>query len=266
MNAGERLERLERLSWREVVLSGMEVTGHTVLVTGGASGIGLALAERFLVAGNDVIICGRREEKLGEARAKHPSLHTKAVDVAQPSGRVELAAWAAREFPNLDVLVNNAGIQQRLSLAQGPDWDAIHSEIATNFEAHVHLATLFVPHLLKKKRPVIVNVTSGLAFVPIAAVPVYCATKAAMRSFTLSLRRQLADTPIEVVEIIPPAVDTDLGGPGLHTFGVPLDEFADAAFAQLGAGKTEATYGFSEETSRASSEQRDAIFERMNKR
>jgi uncharacterized oxidoreductase len=244
----------------------MEITGHTVLVTGGASGIGLALAQRFLAVGNDVIICGRREDKLNEARAKHPSMHARVVDLGQPSQRVELAAWAVAEFPNLDVLVNNAGIQQRLALAQSPDWEMVHAEIATNFEAHVHLATLFVPHLRDKKRPAIVNVTSGLAFVPLAANPVYSATKAAMRSFTLSLRHQLADTPIEVVEIIPPAVNTDLGGPGLHTFGVPLDEFADAAFAQLRAGKNEATYGFSEETSRASSEQRDAIFERMNKR
>jgi uncharacterized oxidoreductase len=244
----------------------MEITGHTVLVTGGASGIGLALAQRFLAAGNDVIICGRREDKLNEACAKHPSMHARVVDLAQPAQRAELAAWAVREFPDLDVIVNNAGIQQRLALAQSPDWEMVHAEIATNFEAHVHLAMLFVPHLCDKKQPAIVNVTSRLAFVPLATVPVYSATKAAMRSFTLSLRHQLANTPIEVVEIIPPAVDTDLGGPGLHTFGVPLDEFADAAFAQLRAGKTEATYGFSDETSRASGEERDAIFERMNKR
>lgn len=243
----------------------MDIAGHTVLVTGGASGIGFAIAKRFLAAGSDVIICGRREDKLREARAEHPSLHTRVCDLAEPAQRVELKAWAIAEFPDLDVMVNNAGIQQRLALTDEPAWDDIHREISTNFEAHVHLATLFLPHLSTKKRAAIVNVTSGLAFVPIAAVPVYCATKAAMRSFTLSLRRQLADTPIEVVEIIPPAVDTDLGGPGLHTFGVPLDEFADAAFAQLRAGKNEAVYGFSEESSRASSEQRDAIFERMNK-
>jgi uncharacterized oxidoreductase len=244
----------------------MEITGHTVLVTGGASGIGLAIAKRFLAAGNDVIICGRREDKLAEARAGQPAFQTRVCDVAQASQRVDLAAWAVREVPALDVVVNNAGIQQRLALAGEPAWDDIHREIATNFEAHVHLATLFVPHLRTKKQAAILNVTSGLAFVPIAAVPVYCATKAAMRSFTLSLRRQLADTSIEVVEIIPPAVDTDLGGPGLHTFGVPLDEYADAVFAQLRGGKNETVYGFSEEARRASSEQRDEMFERMNKR
>jgi len=244
----------------------MDITGRTVLVTGGASGIGLALAQRFLAAGSDVVICGRREDKLKEARAKHPAFHARVCDISRPEQRVELVAWAVREHPNLDVLVNNAGVQQRLTLTDTQDWEAIHAEIATNFEAHVHLATLVVPHFRTKARASILNVTSGLAFVPLAATPVYCATKAAMRSFTLSLRHQLATIPIEVVEVIPPAVDTDLGGPGLHTWGAPLDEFADAVFDQLRAGKREVTYGFSEEAIGASGEQRDAIFERMNER
>ena len=242
----------------------MELSGHTVLVTGGASGIGFALAERLLAAGNDVIICGRRESKLQEARNRHGALHTHACDVADAGQRVKLVEWAFQEFPRLDVLVNNAGIQQRLQLANSPDWTATHQEIATNFEAHVHLATLFIPHLLEKTGAAIINVTSGLAFVPLAEVPVYSATKAAMRSFTLSLRRQLAGTQIEVIEVIPPAVNTDLGGPGLHLHGAPLDVFADSVFAQLGAGKNETTYGFSEESSRATAEQRDAMFARMN--
>ena len=244
----------------------MEISGHTVLVTGGASGIGLALAERLLAAGNNVIICGRREDKLREAAAKHAGLRTRACDLAEPAQRVELVAWAADRFPDLDVLVNNAGIQQRLQLAQSPAWAAIHQELAINLEAHVHLATLCIPHFRGKRRSAIVNVTSGLAFVPLAAVPVYCATKAAMHSFTLSLRQQLADTPIEVVEIIPPAVNTDLGGAGSHTFGEPLEAFADAVFEQLRAGKDEATYRFSEEASRASHTERQVIFERMNQR
>jgi uncharacterized oxidoreductase len=107
-------------------------------------------------------------------------------------------------------------------------------------------------------------VTSGLAFVPRSAVPVYSATKAAMRSFTLSLRHQLAGTSVEVIEIIPPAVDTDLGGAGLHTWGAPLKDFADSAFEQLREGKHEVTYGFSAESMNASAEQRVALFERMN--
>jgi len=242
----------------------MDVSGHTLLITGGASGIGLALAERFLDAGNDVVICGRRSEKLEQARAKHHALHTHVCDVSEASERVALADWAFAKFPQLDVLLNNAGIQNHLDLTSNPDWKTIHQEIATNIEAHIHLATLFVPRLTKRPRAAIINVTSGLAFVPRAAVPVYSATKAAMRSFTLSLRRQLAGTSVEVLEIIPPAVDTDLGGVGLHTWGVPLKDFADAAFAQLREGKREATYGFSDDWKNASAEQRDAMFEQMN--
>jgi uncharacterized oxidoreductase len=243
----------------------MELRGRTVLVTGGASGIGFAIAERFLEAGSDVIVCGRREDKLRQAKDQHPKIHTHVCDLGDSSQRVALHEWAIRSFPQLDVLVNNAGIQQRMQLTETLDWTRVHQEIATNFEAHVHLALLFIPHLRERPQPVIVNVTSGLAFAPLASVPIYCATKAAMHSFTLSLRTQLATSPIRVVELIPPAVDTDLGGPGLHIFGVPLREFADAALAQLGTDDDrEISYGFSAESSHASRQELDAMFDRMN--
>lgn len=244
----------------------MKLSGHTVLVTGGASGIGFAFAKRFLAEGNEVIICGRREDKLREAQAAHPSLHTRVCDVADPEQRRQLAAWAVKEFPKLDVLVNNAGIQQWLKLTDDIDWTTCHNEIAINLEAPIHLSLLFLPHLRNQQQPAIVNISSGLAFVPLAATPVYSATKAAIRSLTLSLRQQLAATPIEVIEIAPPAVNTDLGGPGLHTWATPLDEFADAAFAQLGAGSIEVSYGFSQEAMHASYEDRQRIFERLNNR
>jgi uncharacterized oxidoreductase len=242
----------------------MDLASNTVLITGGASGIGLALAERFVRAGSRVVVCGRREEKLREVRDRHPEVSTRVCDVGEESERVALYEWAVGEFPALNVLVNNAGIQRRLSLGGGEEWAPTREEIAVNFEAPVHLTTLFAPHLLALPRAAVVNVTSGLAFSPLARVPVYCATKAALRSFTLSLRQQLKGTSVEVVEIIPPAVDTDLGGPGLHTFGVPLDEFADSAFERLGRGDLEIAYGFAEAASRASREELDAIFERMN--
>jgi uncharacterized oxidoreductase len=243
----------------------MELAGHSVLVTGGASGIGSAIAARFLQAGSDVLICGRRADKLREAQAKHPKLRTHVCDVEDPEQRVALYEWAVRESPALDVLVNNAGVQRRIQLATLPEWAHIHHEIAINFEAHVHLAVLFIPHLREQKRPAIINVSSGLAFAPLADVPIYCATKAAMHSFTQSLRHQLRETPIKVVELIPPAVDTDLGGPGLHTWGVPLEEFADAAFAGLRSDDDrEISYQFSAQTSRATREQLDEMFKRMN--
>ncbi len=194
-----------------------------------------------------------------------PVLHTRVCDVAEMGDRVELARWATLEFPALDVLVNNAGIQQRVQLAHEPEWTRLHNEIETNFEAPVHLTPLLVPHLSAKPRAAILNVTSGLAFVPLTAAPIYSATKAAMRSFTLSLRQQLEQTPVEVIEIIPPAVNSDLGGPGLHTWDVPLDEFADAVFSQLRAGRSEVAYQFSLEALRASADERDAMFQRLNK-
>ena len=243
----------------------MNLSSKTALITGGASGIGFALAERFLRAGSRVLICGRREEKLREAKEKHPEFHTRVCDLARESDRLGLLDWTRREFPETDVLVNNAGIQERLDLTNAASqWPRAEKEIAVNLEAAVNLAMLFVAHLARQPEPAIINVTSGLAFAPRTAVPVYCATKAALHSFTLSLRHQLAATNIRVIEIAPPAVDTDLGGPGLHTFGIPIDELVDAVMPRLQAGELEIAYGFAEQSSRASRAELDAIFQRLN--
>ena len=242
----------------------MKLTSTAALITGGASGIGFALAERFLKAGAEVLICGRREEKLLEARRKHPELKTRVCDVALETDRIALYDWAVSESPGLNALVNNAGIQQKVNLARSERWERVQEEITINFEAPVHLSMLFIPHLKNQGRAAILNVTSGLAFVPKTDVPVYCATKAALHSFTLSLRHQLANTPIEVIEIIPPAVNTDLGGPGLHTFGVPLEEFADAVMKGLAAGEKEITHQFSAQSSRGSRAELDEMFKRLN--
>ena len=242
----------------------MKLSFNTVLITGGASGIGFALAERFIRGGSEVIVCGRRKDKLEEAKQKQPKLHIRVCDVAMESERIELFEWVVREFPSLNVLINNAGIQRRMNLVEPEEWEQTRQEIAINLEAPVHLSRLFIPHLLRQQHPAIINVTSGLAFAPLTRVRVYCATKAALRSFTLSLPQQLSTTPIQVVEIIPPAVDTDLGGVGLHTFGVALDEFADAVVKWLEKGDLEIAYGTSERASHASRDELDAIFKRMN--
>ena len=242
----------------------MELGSNTVLVTGGASGIGLALAGRFLEAGSAVIACGRRAEKLQEAKAIHPELETRVCDLAREEERAALVRWATEKFPRLNVLVNNAGIQLRVSLSDPREWERVRQEIAINFDAAAHLSMLFVPHLRAQPRSAIVNVTSGLAFVPLARVPVYSATKAAIHSFTRSLRLQLAGTGVGVIEIIPPAVNTDLGGHGLHTFGVPVDELLDAVMPRIEAGDTEIAYGFAEKASRGSREEIEALIQRMN--
>ena len=244
----------------------MNLAGNTILITGGATGIGWTLTERFLEAGNEVVICGRREDRLLEAQKKYPQLHIRVCDVADERERVALFEWATAKFPELNVLVNNAGIQRRVNLAESEDWAATRSEIAINLEAPVHLSRLFIPHLSRQKSAAILNVTSGLSFAPLANVPVYCATKAALHSFTMSLRHQLRETAIEVIEIIPPAVDTDLGGVGLHTFGVNAQEFADAVFEGLKEGEQEIAYGTALVSSRASREEADEISRQMNQR
>lgn len=242
----------------------MKLTGNTILLTGGASGIGLAMAKRFLERGNEVIICGRRADRLAEAQMEFPGLHVRVADVSTANGRAALAVWAGNHFPGLNVLVNNAGIQRSIDLTKGEEWDATRSEIAINLEAPIHLSQILLPQLRAHAGPAIINVTSGLSFVPLANVPVYCATKAALHSFTLSLRHQLRGTPVEVIEVIPPAVDTDLQAPGLHTFGVNVDLFADAVFEGLETGEAEIAYGTADLSSRASREQLDTIFERLN--
>ncbi len=243
----------------------MELSLNTILITGGGSGIGLALAERFSYAGSKVIICGRNNEKLAEVKNKYPKISTSQSDLTKEAERISLYENVLKEFPDMNVLVNNAGIQQRIQLEAGAEWNLIKQELEINLLAQIHLTTLFIPHLKNSKDPAIINITSGLAFAPLAIVPIYCATKAAFHSFTLTLRHQLSQTPIKVIEIAPPAVQTDLGGKGLHDFGTPLNEFADAVMPELEHGKLEITYGFSARSSRASRDELDEIFKQMNK-
>jgi uncharacterized oxidoreductase len=240
----------------------MKMTGNTILVTGGSSGIGLGLAERLLAAGNEVVVCARREAPLAELKARLPALHTFVADTGTAKDRVALFARVLAEFPKLNVLVNNAGIQRRVPITEDEPWEDTAQEIAINLEAPIHLSRLFIPHLAKQANAVIANVSSGLAFVPIAAMPVYCATKAALHSFTLSLRHSVAPKGIAVVEIIPPAVRTNLGGS--HDFGEPLDAYCDSVMAQLAEGRAETTYSFSAKGSQASRAELDEIFRRMN--
>ncbi|OAS16721.1 SDR family oxidoreductase [Paenibacillus oryzisoli] len=226
----------------------MKLTGNTILITGGSTGIGLAFAERFIQAGNTVIITGRRENVLHQAKKKYPSLITRVSDLTVESERIALFDWVTVSYPEVNVLVNNAGIQQRFNLLKADvrnNWGYFNQEVTTNIEAPLHLSMLFAPFLATKEAATIINVTSGLAFTPFAIAPIYSATKAALHSFTMSLRHQLSDTSVEVIEVSPPAVNTDLGGTGLHMHGEPLDDFADGIFEGLAEGKPEIGYGTS---------------------
>lgn len=240
----------------------MNLVGNTILLTGGSSGIGLALAKRLLAKGNEVIVTGRREALLDEAKRALPGVHTFRNDVGDARDRERLARELPERFPKLNVLVNNAGIQRRVPLTALEGWDATREEIAINLEGPIHLSSLLLPHLQKQERAAILNVSSGLAFAPLVRAPIYSATKAAIHSYTQSLRHALRGTSVEVIEIIPPAVRSNLGGS--HDFGVDTDEFADAVMAQLAEGKPEVTYQFSAQASQGSRADLDAMFSRMN--
>ncbi|WP_040203472.1 SDR family oxidoreductase [Neobacillus jeddahensis] len=246
----------------------MKLSGNTILITGGSAGIGLAFAERFIKAGNHVIVCGRRENALQNAKESFPSLITRVCDLAIESERIALFDWVTANYPEVNVLVNNAGIQQRFHVLKADannDWSYFNKEIIANIEAPFHLSMLFAPFFAKKEEAAIMNVTSGLAFTPMAIAPIYSATKAALHSFTVSLRHQLSDTSIEVIEVAPPAVNTDLGGAGLHTQGEPLDAFADGIFKGLEEGKIEIGYGTSVNRLRMSRDEVDEHVENMYK-
>jgi len=217
----------------------MKVKGNTVLITGGATGIGFALAEAFTKKGNEVIICGRRASKLKEAEGKLPKLHTRVCDVSSSKQRESLFKGIKANHPSTNILINNAGIQRMIDMKKGiRNVLAGENEVETDFIAPVELSAWFIPLLMKKKEAAIINVTSGLGFVPIAAMPVYCAVKAALHSFTQSLRYQLKDTSVKVFEIIPPMVDTDLGKGEFEEDegeyrGIPPSEVARATMAAL---------------------------------
>ena len=239
----------------------MQLSNNKILITGGASGIGFGLAERFVKENNTVVICGRRESALQEAKNKLPSIITKTCDLTVSKEREELYNWVKKEHNDLNVLINNAGIQQWMQVTDDNFFQRAKEEININIETPLHLTSLFLnlPAL-----NVIMNVTSGLSFSPLTKTPVYSATKAFFHSFSLSLRHLLKPKNIEVIELIPPALNTDLGGKGLHDFAPPVSGFIDAVFEQLKQGKTEVTYGFSDAMLKAGPEELQKAFAKMN--
>ncbi|MFY9745252.1 MAG: SDR family oxidoreductase [Acidobacteriaceae bacterium] len=191
----------------------MQITGNTILITGGTSGIGRALAEALHNQGNQLIIAGRRQSLLDEITAAHPAMQSAALDVQNLDSLPAFAAQIATQFPSLNVLINNAGIQKSEDLNDpSADFSIVEETIATNLLAPLRLTAALLPHFKKQPRATVMTVSSGLAFVPKASTPAYSATKAAIHSWTQSLRYQLRDTNVEVLELIPPYVQTELQG------------------------------------------------------
>lgn len=226
----------------------MNISENTILITGGTSGIGLAFAEEFIKNNNTVIITGRRLDRLEAIKKRFPEMIIKHSDVANNNQRLELASWVQENYPHVNLFINNAGIQLTTDLTKPCDTDRVSLEVETNFIAPVHLASLFAPIVAKNNNSAIINITSGLAFVPIAFMPVYCATKAAMHSLTLSLRHQLKNLGVKVFEIAPPAVDTELGydrreDKSQSHGGIPVAEFIEGAMLALKNDQFEAPIG-----------------------
>lgn len=189
----------------------MKRSGHTILITGGASGIGLALAERFINNDNKVIIVGRNEQKLNQLKLKYSNITTYACDIGIDEQLNVLVEQLYDNHPDLNMVINNAGIQYNFSfMDQADQSDQIVEEIAINLTAPIKLISKLLPLLVRSEQSAIINVSSGLGFVPKKTAPVYCATKAGLHIFTKALRYQLEHTNIKVFEIIPPVVDTDM--------------------------------------------------------
>ena len=189
----------------------MRIKNNTILITGGATGIGFELAKEFIANGNTVIICGRREDKLDEAKRLLPKIICKQCDLSEMEQRRELYNFCVTNHPEINVLINNAGMQREIDFTKGEqNYLQGDNEVTINLEACFHLAALFTPYFIQQTESAIINVTSGLGIVPMLITPIYSATKAGLHSFSVSLRQQLANTSVKVFEIIPPIVDTDL--------------------------------------------------------
>lgn len=238
----------------------MQMDGNTIFITGGTSGIGRGLARAFHQRGNQVIVAGRREERLREVCESHPGMAWFVLDVTKPEAIRDIAGRVVAHFPALNCVINNAGVQMHLSFGTDGALDdaRLQEEIGTNLMGPIRVTAAFLPQLAKiagndplllksgkSGAPTVINVSSGLGFVPMARFPVYCATKAGIHSWTMSLRQQVQSLGVKVIEIVPPWVATELGGagkPGTTADGhgpMALDAFIGEAMRELATGQDE---------------------------
>ncbi len=225
-------------SWRHrcpgSIVDGMDTTNSTVFISGATSGLGLALAQRLQAAGSTVVIGGRRQDRLDALAAEH-GFGTVAIDVADADSIAAAATDVIARYPELDTVVTMSGIMRNEDLRDpGHVSDALET-VQTNLVGTILLIDAFLPHMLSRPAATLITVSSGLAFVPLTATPTYSATKAGVHSYTQALRQQLVGSSVEVLELAPPAVQTDLMG-GADFGGMPLDAFTDEVVGLLEAG------------------------------
>lgn len=231
----------------------MKLTGNTILITGGGSGIGRALAMQLHARGNQIIICGRREERLRQVAEVCPGMAYIRCDISSPEDRQALYAYCQTKYPTLNVLVNNGAVQTDCDLMLGSEGlGYAEKEIDINLTAPILLTGMFLPELAKREAPAIVNVTSILGLMPLTRIPIYCAAKAGFHVYTLVLRKQLADTPVKVFDVPPPRVETELNpegrkraqAAGTDVAGALMpDEYAAYVIERLGRDELDIYYG-----------------------
>jgi uncharacterized oxidoreductase len=219
----------------------MNLTGNTIFITGGGSGIGRGLAEALHARGNQVIISGRRKAALEEVTKANPGMDYVELDVESPASIASVVAGLIAKYPKLNVVINNAGIMGSDDAAAEMDDAQLVATVTTNLLGPVRVTSAFIEHLKKQEDAVVAYTTSGLAFTPLARSAVYCATKAAVHSYILSQRYVLKGTSVKVLEIPPPYVQTELGGPqqAVDPRAMPLKEYIDETIAVLGTDTVE---------------------------
>lgn len=218
----------------------MNISENTILITGGGSGIGRALAEALHARGNQIIIAGRREDALKEAAAANPGMAWATLDVDDPAAVAAFGSRIVKDHPGLNAVILNAGIMKAEDLTAAPgDLSTLDATITTNLLGPIRLTAALLPHFLTLPKATVITVTSGLAFIPLAATPTYSATKAAMHSWTQSLRHQLRETAVEVLELAPPAVATDLmPGHANNPNSMPLADYTAEVLGLIERGDT----------------------------
>ena len=217
----------------------MKLTGNTVFITGGGSGIGRGLAEALHKRGNQVIIAGRRKEVLSEVAKANPGMALVELNIEDPVSIAAVAKKLIAEHPKLNVLINNAGVMQSDNVSGPVDDKLIASTITTNLMGPIRLTSALIDHLKRQKDAAVINNSSGLGFVPLAMAAVYSCTKAALHSYTLSLRYKLKGTPVKVLEIAPPWVQTDLLNSSKEPKAMPLADFIAETMQVLGTDAEE---------------------------
>ena len=248
----------------------MDLTARTILITGGSSGIGLELARQLLARGNVVVITGRSEQALETAKLSLPGLHAFKSDVSDPSAIRVLHDTLTTRFPNLDTLINNAGVMRIVNLSEDRSLEDVTREIDIGLSGPIHMVQQFLPHLRSTSDALIVNVSSGLAFVPFPISPVYSAAKAAIHAYTRCLRVQLAGTTVAVVELAPPLTETPLFSTEFKDQmkgekGMAVDVLVRRSIAAIESGRLEIRPGQSNILKVASRLAPEFIFRQLSK-